>query len=120
MTFRHRARVVGAFVVASFIFTARIGAQDSIARVALPFQLHGFLQVYYRTGDPTTTDGFRLRKADLKFSGELSPRLRWRISFDVSKQLTLNKAVTKIGDSLALSDASVDQRSRMVQDAALT
>jgi hypothetical protein len=120
LTFRHRARVVGALVVASFISTARIGAQDSIARVALPFQLHGFLQVYYRDGDPTTTDGFRLRKADLKFSGDLSPHLRWRISFDVSKQLTLNKTVSRIGDSLALTDASIDQRSRMVQDAALT
>jgi hypothetical protein len=120
LTFRHRARVVGALVVASFTLTARVGAQDSTARVVLPFQLHGFLQVYYRDGDPTTRDGFRLRKADIKFSGDLSLRLKWRITFDASKQETILKTVSKIGDSLAVTDASIDQRSRMVQDAALT
>jgi len=86
----------------------------------LPFELHGFVQVYYREGDPTTRDAFRLRKADIKFSGDLSPRLRWRITFDVSKAEALNKTVSKIGDSLVVSDVSVDQRSRIVQDAALT
>jgi hypothetical protein len=111
----------GALVVASFISAARISAQDSTGgHVALSFQLHGFVQVYYRDGDPTAKDGFRLRKADLKFSGDLSPRLRWRISFDASKSLTITKTVTDIGDSLALSDVAIDQRSRMVQDAALT
>jgi hypothetical protein len=58
--------------------------------------------------------------ADIKFSGDLSPRLRWRITFDVSKSRPSNKTVSKIGDSLAVSDVSVDQRSRIVQDAALT
>ena len=120
MKFRHRPLVFGALVVASFTLTVRVGAQDSVARVVLPFELHGFVQVYYREGDPTTRDAFRLRKADIKFSGDLSPRLRWRITFDVSKSETLNKTVSKIGDSLAVSDVSVDQRSRIVQDAALT
>ena len=34
-------------------------------------------------------DGYRLRKADLKFSGEISPHLRWRIGFDAAKALTV-------------------------------
>jgi len=84
------------------------------------YELHGFLQIYYRDGDPTVKDGFRLRKADLKFSGNVSPRLKWRVTFDASKALTINKTVSEIDDSLALSDASIDQRSRIVQDAALT
>jgi hypothetical protein len=119
---RH-ARVVGAIVVlASLGRAARGVAQDSsAAKIVLPpFELHGFLQVYYRDGDPTTKDGFRLRKADLKFNGELSPRLAWRVTFDASKVLTVNKANERGTDSLALSDVSIDQRTRILQDAALT
>lgn len=100
---------------------ARVGAQDSTVSHALPpVQMHGFIQVYYRSGDPLTKDGFRLRKADLKFSGELSPHLRWRISFDAAKTLTINKTITEVSDSIALSDAVIDQRTRILQDAALT
>jgi hypothetical protein len=94
-----------------------LAAQDTLA--ATPVDLHGFLQVYYRTGDPLIKDGYRLRKADLKFSGNISPRLRWRIAFDAAKALNLNKTVAA-GDTAALGDASVDQKSRMLQDAALT
>jgi hypothetical protein len=92
-------------------------AQDTLA--VSPVDLHGFLQVYYRTGDPLIKDGYRLRKADWKFSGNISPRRRRRIAFDAAKALNLNKSAA-VGDSLALGDASVDQKSRMLQDAALT
>jgi len=96
-------------------------AQDSTGTHApLPIELHGFLQVYYRSGDPTTKDGYRLRKADVKFSGDVSPHLRWRVTFDASKVLTINKTLSELGDSIALSDAAIDQRTRILQDAALT
>lgn len=95
-------------------------AQDTTARTAHPMEVHGFVQVYYRAGDPTTKDGYRLRKADLKFSGDISPHVRWRVGFDAAKVLTLSKSQVAIGDSEALSDASVDQRTRILQDAALT
>jgi hypothetical protein len=121
LTYRRCACVSGAVVAASLVLAARSSAQDSTAVHLTPsFALHGFLQVYYRDGDPTTKDGFRLRKADLKFSGDVSPHLRWRVSFDASKALTINKTIAEISDSVALSDASIDQRSRMLQDAALT
>ena len=122
MKFRRRASISGALAVAaSLTFGARAGAQDSTsARNAPPFELHGFIQVYYRDGDPTIKDGFRLRKADIKFSGDVSPRLKWRVTFDASKALTINKTTSEISDSLALSDAAIDQRTRMLQDAALT
>jgi len=61
-----------------------------------------------------------LRKADLKFNGFISPRITWRVSFDAGKVLNLVETTTKIGDSLAITQASVDQRTRMLQDAALT
>jgi hypothetical protein len=121
LIFRRCARSFGALVVVFIAAGAPCAAQDSTAaRAGASFDLHGFIQVYYRDGDPTTKDGFRLRKADVKFSGDVSPRLRWRVSFDASKALTINKTVSEIGDSLALSDAAIDQRTRMLQDAALT
>jgi hypothetical protein len=95
-------------------------AQDStITRALLPIELHGFLQVYYRSGDPTTKDGYRLRKADVKFAGDVSPHVRWRVTFDAAKLLTITKTVAAVGDSTALVDA-IDQRTRILQDAALT
>ncbi|HTE45138.1 MAG TPA: porin [Gemmatimonadaceae bacterium] len=99
----------------------RIAAQDSTASHTLPpFDLHGFVEVYYRSGDPLTKDGYRLRKADLKFSGDLSPHIKWRVTFDAAKTLTVSKTLTEISDTVALSDAAIDQRSRILQDAALT
>jgi hypothetical protein len=96
-------------------------AQDSTKAHALPpVEFHGFVQLQYRTGDPTTRDGFRLRKTDLKFSGDLSPHLSWRVALDAAKALSVSKTLGKGVDSLALADASIDQKSRILQDAALT
>ena len=105
-------------VAAVLGFAAPARAQDSTR--ATPVAIHGFVLVYYRAGDPLTADGYRLRKADLKFSGDVAPDLHWRLSFDAAKSLTINRTLTEIGDSVALSDAAIDQRSRMLQDAALT
>jgi hypothetical protein len=99
---------------------ARSSAQDStVVAAPLPVEIHGFLEVYYRAGDPLTKDGYRLRKADLKFSGQLSPHLRWRIGFDAAKVLAVNTTESAT-DSTALGTASIDQKSRILQDAALT
>ncbi|HVX39905.1 MAG TPA: porin [Gemmatimonadaceae bacterium] len=96
-------------------------AQDSSTgpKLSAP-EIHGFIELYYRAGDPLTTDGYRLRKADLKFSGFASPHLRWRVGLDASKALSLSTESSVIADSVALRGASVDQKSRIVQDAALT
>jgi len=83
-------------------------------------EIHGFIQVYYRTGDPLTKDGYRLRKGDLKFSGQVSPNIRWRVGFDAAKVLQLTKTSAPINDTLALLDVALDQRTRILQDAALT
>jgi len=96
-------------------------AQDSVVvHVFAPTEIHGFIQTYYRSGDPTTTDGFRLRKADLKFNGQLSPHVRWRIGFDAAKALNLILTGNDTLDALALTAVNTDQRTRMLQDAAIT
>jgi hypothetical protein len=97
-----------------------LAAQDSvIARASQLPEIHGFVQVQFRANDPTTKDGFRLRKADLKFSGDISPRLRWRVGFDAAKALVVTTTAAA-NDSLALGNAAIDQKSRILQDAALT
>jgi hypothetical protein len=100
----------------------QLEAQDTgpIAHGLPPMEIHGFIQVYYRSGDPLTKDGYRLRKADLKFSGQVSPNIRWRVGFDAAKVLQLSKTSGLIDDTLALFDVAADQRTRMLQDAALT
>lgn len=118
----HICRAVPALVLAvSLACAPSLGAQDSTRAIAVPqFDLHGFVDVFYRTGDPTNKDGYRLRKADMKFSGSLSPRLKWRVAFDAAKTLSLTNSVGTKEDSLALANAAVDQKSRILQDAALT
>ncbi len=121
-----RARwAFGVLVCAAISLSSPAAAQDSTSttttRVVLPpVEIHGFIEVYYRTGDPTTKDGYRLRKGDLKFSGELSPRVHWRIGFDAGKALALDNTVAGTGDSARVTNVAVDQKSRIVQDAALT
>ena len=115
---------LGALLVVACLGLARgVKAQDSTTAKAIvlpPVETHAFLEIYYRTGDPLVKDGYRLRKADLKFSGFVSPRLRWRVTFDAGKPIQLNQTNAKGADSLALASVSVDQRSRILQDAALS
>ena len=96
-----RAQVACALaVLVTCAAAGRAVAQDSTVAHAPPppppVQIHGFLEVYYRAGDPTTRDGYRLRKADLKFSGDLSPELKWRVTFDAAKVLGVNTTMTEI------------------------
>jgi hypothetical protein len=108
--------------LSSLGLVAQANAQDSAtaARTLPPVEIHGFIQTYYRSGDPTIKDGFRLRKSDLKFSGVLSPKLRWRVTFDAAKVLAVTKTTANVDDSIVVTDASIDQRTRILQDAALT
>lgn len=108
-------------MAAPLAVTSPIEAQDSAAGHGLPsVVLHGIVQVFYRAGDPLVKDGYRLRRADLKLSGDVSPHLRWRIGFDAAKVLVINTTASGVGDSAAISTPSIDQRSRALLDAALT
>lgn len=105
-------------------------AQDTTASSSAPpptppsapsVQFDGFLQLWYLDGHTITSghDTYRVRRADLKLSGVISPRVRWRLSFDGAKLLNLVKTTTVIGDSTALRDANVDQRNRILQEASI-
>jgi hypothetical protein len=49
----------------------------------------------------------------------ISPRVGWHVSLDGAKVLNLTKNSTVVGDSTALRDANVDQRSRILQEASI-
>ena len=85
-------------------------------------RVDGFLQLWYIDGHTITNahDSYRVRRAFVMVNGIISPRVRWRVGVDAAKLLTLTKSSTVVGDSTVLSDANVDQRSRILQDAAIT
>lgn len=118
-----RARCA-AIAILSCVFAERALAQDTVATAVhafVPtFGVSGYIQVYYRAWDPLTKDGFRLRKSDLKFAGDASPRVKWRVTFDAGKLLTLNTRTAEVDSSAVLTGAEVDQKSKLLQDAALT
>ena len=85
-------------------------------------KVDGFLQLWYVDGHTITNahDSYRVRRAFVRVDGSISPRVHWRVSIDAAKALSLTKSSTVVGDSTVLSDASVDERSRMLQDAAIS
>ena len=114
-------------VTAALLVAGPLGAQDTASRSAtLPspaptIQIGGFLQIWYLDGHTITNahDTYRIRRADIKLSGVISPRVRWRISLDGAKLLNLTKVTTGTGDSSVLRDVAVDERSRILQEASI-
>ena len=114
-------------LLAVALIAQRLPAQDSTSSPRRPpsepapqqpaVQINGLLQVWYLDGHTVTNahDTYRIRRADIKLSGVITPRVRWHISLDGAKALNLNKT----SDSSALKDVSVDQRSRILQEASI-
>jgi hypothetical protein len=101
--------------------TPRRPSNDS-APQAPAVQINGLLQVWYLDGHTVTNphDTYRIRRADIKLSGVISSRVRWHISLDGAKVFNLNKTTTSSSaDSSTLKDVSVDQRSRILQEASI-
>jgi hypothetical protein len=80
-----------------------------------PIQFDGVAQGRFDT-DSNGNDTFYLRRLELKFNGKISPKADWTIMIDPAKNLKLNSKSS--GGSL--TDASVDQSSRILQDAFLS
>jgi hypothetical protein len=118
-------------LLAPLVVAGRLAAQDTSSTPHPPpneqtlsapaVQIDGLLQIWYLDGHTVTSphDTYRIRRADIKLSGVISPRVRWRISLDGAKLLNLNKTSTTVDDSTVLHDASVDQRSRILQEASI-
>ncbi|MGH9933116.1 MAG: porin [Pyrinomonadaceae bacterium] len=83
-------------------------------------KFNGLLQAWFIGGNGGQTDTFRIRRAELKFTGEMSPHFKWTVMVDPSKSLSLNNTFTTIGGTPVVKDTSVNQASRILQDAFIT
>jgi phosphate-selective porin len=80
----------------------------------------GLLQGWYASGNGGFSDSFRIRRTELKFTGEVTPEIRWTIMIDPSKALSLNNTLSTINGTTVVRDTSVNQASRILQDAYIT
>jgi len=83
-------------------------------------KFNGLVQGWYAGGNGGFRDTFRIRRSELKFSGEITPHARWTVMIDPSKALGLNNTYTVIDGAPVLADTSVNQASRILQDAFIT
>ena len=64
----------------------------------------GLVQAWYTSGTPEATSTFRVRRAEMRFTGAISGRARWLVMVDPAK-------------SLRVTDGKVNQSSAILQDA---
>ena len=76
----------------------------------------GLLQAWYSAGSKTQNT-FRFRRAEMKFSGEINPDVRWTIMIDPAKSLSLSQTTKVIDGVPVVTGVSINQSSRMLQDA---
>jgi len=81
---------------------------------------NGLFHGWYAAGDAGFRNTFRLRRLELKFSSQITSRAKWTVMLDPTKALSLNNTFTTIGGTREVSDTSVNQASRILQDAFLT
>jgi hypothetical protein len=97
--------------------SVRAAPQNGPALV--PFHLGGLLQVWYAQGDGGFQNTFRVRRAELKLTGDVSPRSRWAITIDPARLLSTSSTTTDVNGSQVLTAIAVNQSSRILVDALL-
>lgn len=80
--------------------------------------LGGLLQAWFTAGGGAST--FRVRRAEIKLSGQITPQARWNLMVDLAKALTVNTTSTTVGGTRVVTGESVNQASRILQDASIT
>ncbi len=80
----------------------------------------GLLQMHFGATNSAAASSFRIRRAEIKVSGRISPLVGWAMMFDVSKPLSLSTQTANVSGSNVVTSTSVNQNSRLMQDAILT
>lgn len=80
----------------------------------------GLLQAWYAAGNEGFRDTFRIRRAELKFIGEITPQIRWTVMLDPAKALSVNQTFLMVDGKKVVADASPNQASRILQEAFIT
>lgn len=83
------------------------------------FTFGGLLQVWYASGD-AQIDSFRIRRSELKVVVEVTPKAKATVMIDPAKALTVNNTFTTLDGQRVVLDSSVNQASRVLQDAFLS
>jgi hypothetical protein len=77
----------------------------------------GLVQVWFSAGDQQYVDTFRLRRTELYLTADITPKARFQVMIDPSKALSVNSAYDTIGGKQALTGVTVNQASRILQNA---
>ena len=80
----------------------------------------GLVQGWFAAGDAGFANTFRIRRAELRFSGEVMPDVKWSVMFDPAKVFSLNTTTTSINGTPVIRTVSVNQTSRVFQEAYIT
>lgn len=59
----------------------------------------GLIQAWYMGGMPDVTNTVRLRRAEVRFVGDISPSTRWTLMVDPSKTISVNNTYVTIGET---------------------
>ncbi|HEY7545641.1 MAG TPA: porin, partial [Blastocatellia bacterium] len=92
---------------------------ESVEAGAGRIRFSGVVQAWFSAGNEGFHDSFRLRRAQLRFSGELNPKIKWTVMLDAAKALSINNSFDDDGEGLK-SDSMIDQSSRILQEAYTT
>lgn len=80
----------------------------------------GLVQGWFAAGDRGFNDTFRVRRAEMRFTGDIMPNVRWSIMFDLAKALSVNSSSTTIDGAPVVRTVGVNQASRIFQEAYIT
>jgi phosphate-selective porin len=83
-------------------------------------RLAGLVQGWFTASDAGVADTFRLRRGEVKLGGEVNRRVRWDLVLDAAKALNVSNSYVTVNGQRVMSDTSVGQSGRMLQDAFVT
>ncbi len=92
-------------------------AAPSILPGAGTIRMNGLLQAWYLTGTATARSTFRLRRAELRLSGDFGRQLGWALGIDAAKALAMSPTYVTVNGQRVVAEESVNLASQILQDA---
>ena len=80
----------------------------------------GLVQTWFAGGDRGFSDTFRIRRGEMRFTGDLMPKVSWSVMFDLAKALSLNTSSGMINGTPVVRTVGVNQAGRVFQEAFIT
>jgi phosphate-selective porin len=80
----------------------------------------GLLQAWFQSGDRGLRDSFRIRRAEMKFIGDISRDVHWTVMIDPAKSLGLSTTSSTVAGQTVITSVAPTQSTRVLQDAFVT